>query len=345
MRYLVNASSEMKVVNHDGKEIEKIPVPKYVTINNVSSNRESEEYFYSVQSFTFPNVTYRFDPASKNSSVYREVENPINPNDFEVKQEWFVSKDGARVPVFIVHKNDIKIDNDNPTILLGYGGFSHTETPVFMRNWSSWLKRGGILALANIRGGAEFGESWHKGGMKENKQNSFNDFISAAEHLIKSGYTKKEKLGIMGGSNGGLLVSACAVQRPDLFGAVCSSVPLIDMVRFHKFGIAMRWTKEYGDPEIKEEFENIMKWSPYHNVKVGVEYPACLFLTGEKDTRVNPMHARKMTAVLQAVNNENPIYLFTEIDAGHGAGKPISKVVENSAIRITFMAERLSLDF
>ena len=212
-----------------------------------------------------------------------------------------------------------------------------------MRNNIPWIKRGGIFAIANIRGGGEFGEVWHKQGIKDKKQNSFDDFICAGEYLINKKYTNSNKLGILGGSNGGLLVSAVGIQRPELFRAICSRVPLTDMVRFPKFGIASRWVHEYGNPEIKQDLETILKWSPYHNVKKDIKYPDFLFTTAEKDTRVDPLHARKMVAMLQENNKENEVYLFTEKDAGHGSGKPIVKIVENQAMILTFFSKRLGL--
>ncbi|MFA5745062.1 MAG: prolyl oligopeptidase family serine peptidase [Candidatus Paceibacterota bacterium] len=213
-----------------------------------------------------------------------------------------------------------------------------------MRSWIPWIERGGIFVDANLRGGGEFGEKWHKAGIKENKQNSFDDFISAAEYLISEKYTNTQHLGILGASNGGLLVSAVAVQRPDLFKAVCAKVPLTDMVRFPRFGMALRWIHEYGNPEVKEDLQKILTWSPYHNVKEGVEYPATLFMTANKDTRVHPLHSRKMAALLQSVNKENNVLLFTEFEAGHGAGKPKSKVIESQSLVLTFFAKELHLN-
>lgn len=341
--YLVNASSKVFIFDHSGNEIEELQLPEFSDFSGLSTNQDEEEFFYSLDSFTFPKITYRHNPANNADEVYRKTENPIKPDDYIVKQEWFKSKDGTKIPMFIFHKKDIKIDCSNPTILYGYGGFGSISSPAFMRNHVPWLERGGVFALANIRGNGEFGEDWHKQGIKENKQNSFDDFISAGEYLIENKYTNQNKLGILGGSNGGLLTSAVAVQRPDLFKAVCSRVPLTDMVRFPLFGIASRWVHEYGNPSIKEELKNILKWSPYHNVKVGVEYPSILFTTGQKDTRVDPLHARKMSAMFQSVNKINPIYIYTETEAGHGQGKPIKKIVESTALILSFFAGKLGL--
>lgn len=252
VEYLKNACSEILIFDHAGEKIGTIPLPPYSASGGISCNREEEEFFYSVTSFTFPKITYHYDPRSKEFSTYRKTDNAINPDDYVIQQEWYVSKDSTRIPMFIFHKKGLKLEGKNPTLLYGYGGFGNSEMPAFMRNWVPWLLRGGIFAIANIRGGGEFGETWHKQGIKEHKQNSFDDFIAAAEYLIAKKYTNNEHLGITGGSNGGLLVSAVAVQRPDLFKAVCSRVPLTDMVRFPKFGMAIRWVHEYGNPENQE---------------------------------------------------------------------------------------------
>lgn len=341
--YLVNACSKVYIFDYQGNEQGELPLPAYSSVGSISTHREEKEFFYSVGSFTFPTIIYRFDCDKNNYSEYRKFDNPINPSDYVVNQEWYESKDGTKIPMFIVHKKDIKNDGNNPTILYGYGGFHSSQTPGFNRNWVPWFERNGIFVVANIRGGGEFGADWHKSAMKDKKQNSFDDFIAAAEYLIDKKYTSKDYLGILGGSNGGLLVSAVAVQKSNLFKAVCSRVPLTDMVRFHKFGMAIRWTNEFGNPEIKEELENILKWSPYHNIKDGVEYPNFLFTTGLKDSRVDPLHARKMAAILQNTNKHNNVFIVTDMEAGHGAGKPISKIVESQAFALSFFAKYLKL--
>lgn len=343
VEYLINACSEVTIFDYEGKEIGKIPLPKYSSLAGISARREEEEFFYGVDSFIFPKILYRYDPTTSAYNEYRKTDNPINPDNFEVKQEWYISKDGTNIPMFIFHKKGLIRNGKTPTILYGYGGFNNNQTPSFMKNWVPWIERNGVFAIANIRGGGEFGDKWHKGGIKENKQNSFDDFIAAGEYLISQKYTNKEHLGILGGSNGGLLVSAVGIQRPDLFNAICSKVPLTDMVRFPKFGIAVRWIHEYGNPEVKEDLENILKWSPYHNVKESIKYPDFLFTTANKDTRVDPLHARKMAAMLKGVNSENNVLVFTEMDAGHGPGKPVIKIVENQAIILTFFTMKLGL--
>ena len=345
LEYLVNVCSEVIILDHSGNEVGKIPLPQYSSLAEISARRTEKEFFYGLSSLTFPKITYRFNPDTNNYEEYQKTDNPINPSNYVIKQEWYTSKDGTNVPIFICHKKEVITNCKNPTILYGYGGFGINQIPVFfyMRNLVSWIERGGVFALANIRGGGEFGEKWHKDGIKENKQNSFDDFISAAEYLIVQNYTSADHLGIMGGSNGGLLVSAVAVQRPDLFNAVCPRVPIIDMVRFSKFGVAVNWIHEYGNPDVKSDLENILKWSPYHNVKNEVEYPGFFFTTANKDMRVNPMHAWKMTALLQSVNKKNKVFIFTETEAGHGQGKPVSKIVEVESLVLTFFSQELGL--
>ena len=343
VEYLVNVCSEVHIYNYQGKKEGEIPLPEYSNLTGISARRDQEEFFYGVDSFVFPKISYRYDPDTETYSEYRKTDNPIDPEKYTVTQEWCVSHDDTEVPLFIVHKKGVELNAANPTILSGYGGFGVSLSPAFMRNWVPWLERGGVLAVANIRGGREFGEQWHKSAMKSHKQNSFHDFIAASEYLIQQNYTSSDHLGIIGGSNGGLLVSAVGVQRPDLYAAVCARVPLTDMVRFPKFGIAIRWIHEYGNPKIKEELEHILQWSPYHTVQDGVEYPNFFFTTGEKDTRVDPLHARKLAARLEAVNEHNHVLLFTESDAGHGSGKPILKIVESQALVLSFFAQMLGL--
>lgn len=341
--YLVNACAKVEIFDHNGKWQDEIPLPSFSTLSGISTSREESEFFYGVTSFTLTKIIYRYNPDENVFVEYRKIDNPINPDDYVVKQERYLSKDGTSVPMFIFHRKDIVFDRPHPTILYGYGGFGYVASPGFMRGLVPWIERGGVYVVANIRGGGEFGEAWHKEGIKNKKQNSFDDFIFAGEYLIEQGCTSSDHLGILGGSNGGLLVSAVAVQRPDLFRVVCSKVPLTDMVRFPLFGMALRWVHEYGDPKNDDDLKNILKWSPYYNVKDKTEYPDFLFTTGEKDSRVDPLHSRKMTAILQATNKKNDILLFTEKEAGHGSGKPVKKVVENQAMVLSFFAKKLKL--
>src|SRR3989338_11312921 len=344
VEYLVNACSKVEIFDYFGKKIGDIPLPEYSSTAGLTTRRKEKEFFYGVTSFTFPKIVYRYDPVADSYGEFKRIDSPINKDDYVVRQEWFISRDKTKIPLFIFHKKGLVQNGANPAILYGYGGFGHNQSPGFMRSWIPWIERGGVFVIANIRGGGEFGKKWHTGGIKEKKQNSFDDFIAAAEYLVKEKYTTSNKLGILGGRNGGLLVSAVSLQRPDLFHAVVSRVPLTDMVRFSKFAMALRWVHEYGDPAKEDELKNILKWSPYHNVKGGVEYPATLFTTAEKDTRVDPLHSRKMAAILQSVNKKNRILLFTEIQAGHGSGKPISKIVEDQAIIISFFSQELGLE-
>ncbi len=341
--YLVNACSQVKMFDFSGAVCGELPLPPLSSITVILARSDEKEFFFGVESFTFPHVIYRFDSLSKTFPLYRKTENLIDPNDYEVKQEWFESRDKTSVPLFILHKKGLVKNGVNPTILYGYGGFGTSETPSFRSTWFPWLEQNGIFAIANIRGGGEFGKNWHKQGIKEFKQNSFDDFTAAAQFLISQKYTSTQHLGILGASNGGLLVSAVAVQHPDLFKAVCSRVPLTDMVRFPQFGIASRWVHEYGDPKDKSDLERIIKWSPYHTVKSTVTYPHFLFTTADKDSRVDPLHARKMTAALQSAHKENQVLLLTEKDAGHGMGKPIFKIVEIQSMILSFFAKELGL--
>lgn len=340
--YLVNASNQTTVLTHDAVKIGELKIPEYSTIAGVTADIKEEEYFYAITSFTIPRIIYRHNPDTKTDEIYQENYNPLDPADYVVKQEWCKSRDGEAIPIFIVHQSKLDLDSRPPTILYGYGGFGSIMSPFYFDTLIPWLKRGGVFALANIRGGGEFGEAWHQNGIKDKKQNSFNDFIAAAEYLTKN-YTSSERLGIMGASNGGLLVSAVATQRPELFKAVVSEVPLTDMARFHKFGMALRWTHEYGNPDQHDDLQRILEWSPYHNIKENVRYPHFLITTAENDTRVHPMHARKLTARLQEVSKNTDVLLYTETEAGHGAGKPVKKLIEGDSLILSFLTSKLGL--
>lgn len=341
--YLKDAHSIVELLDEQGNKLQDLELPEYATFESLSCRPDQSDFFYGFATFLTPLETYRYDPDKKRSVPYRSVEVPIDPANYTVNQEWYQSKDGTEVPMFIVRGKGVKKDGKNPTLLYGYGGYNISETPAFIRGMLPFLNRGGVYVIANIRGGGEYGHAWHIGGILENKQNSFDDFIAAAEYLIAAKYTNQNKLAIMGGSNGGLLVGACLTQRPELFKAVVCRVPLLDMVRFPKFLIASRWTSEYGDPAVKADFDRIIKWSPYHNVRPDVEYPATLFATADHDTRVEPLHARKMTALLQATNKQNPILVRTEIEAGHGAGTPLKKSIDAQADILAFLAWQLDL--
>ncbi|PSO46671.1 MAG: S9 family peptidase, partial [Parcubacteria group bacterium SW_4_46_8] len=266
VHYLVDVTSEVVAFDHDGNKQSEFPLPENSSMIGIRTDRKENRFFYSVDSFIQTRTTYEFDPKADEHIVYRQEDNPLNPDNYVVTQEWCESHDSTEVPMFVIRHEDVEPDGENPTILYGYGGYGISKTPGFSRTRVSWLNRGGVFVIANVRGGGEFGESWHKNGIKENKPNTFKDLIAAGEHLIDRGYTNSQKLGIYGGSNGGLTVGATATMRPDLLQAVCADVPLLDTVRFHKFGMAVRWIHEYGNPENKKDLERILEWSPYHNV-------------------------------------------------------------------------------
>jgi len=335
--YQQDATSRMRLIALDGKQLGEVKLPTLGNIEdlsrdyNLGGDHDGKEAFFVFQSFTIPMTAYRYDLETNQLAPWATVKAPVDPSPYEVKQVFYNSKDGTRVPMFIVHRKGLKLDGRNPTLLSGYGGFNVTNSPVFLRSSYLWLERGGVYALANLRGGAEYGEDWHRAGMLANKQNVFDDFIAAAEYLIKQKYTSSDRLAIQGGSNGGLLVGAVMTQRPELFRAVICQVPLLDMLRYQNFQIAKLWIPEYGSAENPEQFKWLYAYSPYHHVKPGTLYPATLIMTADSDTRVDPMHAKKMAAKLQAEAKngpDRPILLRIEPKAGHGAGKPISKLVE-----------------
>jgi prolyl oligopeptidase len=267
---------------------------------------------------------------------------PINPDEIEVKQVWYPSKDGTKIPMFLVARKGLALDGDRPVYLTGYGGFNVSNTPDFSAVAAIWAGMGGVYAVPNLRGGGEFGENWHRAGMMERKQNVFDDFIAAAEWLVQNRYTKPARLAIEGGSNGGLLMGAMMTQRPDLFGAVLCWAPLLDMVRYHKMSVGSWWATEYGSANDPKQFEFLRRYSPYHNVKQGTAYPAILFMSGDSDTRVDPAHARKMTALMQTANgSSNPILLRYDIKGGHSGIGNVNKNVEEQVDRLSFLASRL----
>jgi prolyl oligopeptidase len=343
--YERNATSEIKVFSTDGRFLGDVRLPGLGSVTGFGGEWDSKEMFFGFQSFTVPASVYRIDLTQPNalstSAVWAKIDAPsINPSDYEVKQVWYVSKDGTRVPMFIFHKKGLELNGHSPTLLTGYGGFNISLTPTFTGDRYLWLQRGGVFAVANLRGGAEFGEEWHRAGMLDKKQNVFDDFTAAAEYLIEQKYTDRERLAIRGGSNGGLLMGAMLTQHPDLFRAVVCQVPLLDMLRYQNFQIAKLWIPEYGSAEVPEQFEWLYAYSPYHHVKKGTQYPATLFMTAESDTRVDPLHAKKMAALLQAEaanGKDRPILLRIETRAGHGAGKPITKILDELTDMYSFL--------
>jgi prolyl oligopeptidase len=338
VNYLESVNSRVKILDAAGKPIRDITFPSLGTVTAVAGRWDSHEAFYTFTSFAQPATIYRYDVATGKQDVWARVKAPIDPAQFQVRQVWYPSKDKTRVPMFLVYKKGLKLDGNRPTLLYGYGGFLVNETPAFRTDAVIFAEHGGIFALPNLRGGGEFGEKWHLAGMQANKQNVFDDFTSAAEWLIENGYTKPAHLAISGGSNGGLLVGAALTQRPDLFQAVACQYPLLDMVRYQRFLLGKLWIPEYGSSEDAKEFEVLYKYSPYQHVKKGEKYPAALFVTGDSDTRVAPLHARKMTALVQAsTGSDRPVMLRYDTKAGHSAGLPVSKQVEELTDVLSFL--------
>lgn len=330
-----------KVFQYDiatGKLEREIPMPGLGTAWGFGGNRDDKDLFYTFTSFTVPNTIYRYNLVSGESSIFRQPEVKFNPADYETKQVFYASKDGTKIPMFITHKKGIKLDGTAPTLLYAYGGFNISETPYFNPTNLVLLENGGIFVTANLRGGGEYGEKWHKGGMLLNKQNVFDDFIAAAEYLIKEKYTSKESLAIEGGSNGGLLVGACMTQRPDLYAVAFPAVGVMDMLRFHKFTVGYGWVVEYGSSEkSKADFENLYRYSPLHNLKAGTSYPATMITTADHDDRVVPAHSFKFAATLQEKHKgKAPVLIRIETQAGHG-GSSLTKRIEESTDIWSFM--------
>lgn len=343
--YLKDARSQIKIYDTKGAFIREVELPGIGSVGGFNGRKSDTETFYVFTSFTTPGTIYRYDMVTGKSTVFREPKVDFNADNYETKQIFYKSKDGTQVPMFIVSKKGIKLDGNNPTYLYGYGGFNLSLTPSFSVTSLIWMEMGGVYVVANIRGGGEYGEEWHQAGMKDKKQNVFDDFIAAAEWLIDNDYTKSEKLAIAGGSNGGLLVGACMTQRPDLFGAALPAVGVMDMLRFHKFTIGWAWVPEYGSSENPEEFKTLYAYSPLHNLKPGTAYPATLITTADHDDRVVPAHSFKFAAALQAAHDgEAPVLIRIETKAGHGAGKPTAKIIEEVADKWAFLVKTLGID-
>jgi len=337
-QYSHNASSELKVFGADGSVAGDIALPQIGTVAGITGHWESTEAFLSFQSFAIPSTVYRYDLAKHDLAVWAKPNIPVDGNAFEVKQVWYGSKDKTRIPMFLFYKKGLKLDGSNPTLMTAYGGFDVSETPGFRDDAVIWAEHGGVFALPNLRGGGEFGEDWHHAGMLDKKQNVFDDFFAAAEWLIANRYTRAPQLAITGRSNGGLLMGAAMTQRPDLFGAIVCGYPLLDMVRYHNFLVARYWVTEYGSSDDAAQFPALYAYSPYHHVVKGTKYPAILFLTGDSDTRVAPLHARKMTAEMQAAQGgDKPILLLYDTKLGHSEGRPVSKIVEEDTQVLDFL--------
>lgn len=341
---LHKATSQVRLHDLHGKMKSEVALPTLGSVAGLSGEHDGKELFFGFHSFTLPVRIIRVDLATNGTAVWNKVTADIDFDAYEVKQVEYPSKDGTMVTMFLASKKGMKRDGKNPTLLYGYGGFNISLTPSFAASRFLFLERGGVLAIANLRGGGEYGEEWHQKGMLGNKQNVFDDFIAAAEWLIKEKVTNRDRLAIQGGSNGGLLVGAALTQRPDLFRAVVCQVPLLDMIRYHRFQIARLWIPEYGSSENSEQFNWLSRYSPYHHVKKGTAYPATLIATAESDTRVDPLHARKMTALLQAsTSSDQPILLRLEAKAGHGAGKPRGKQLEELTDIYAFLFAKLGM--
>jgi prolyl oligopeptidase len=345
VNYLADAQSRVELVRLDGSPIEQLHLPAIGTAYGFGGLRKDTETFYQFSNFTTPGTTYRLDMKTRKSTLFRQPKLLFDPALYETKQIFAESKDGTRVPMFISHKKGLVLDGTAPTLLYAYGGFNISLMPEFSPSHVMWMEMGGVYAQASLRGGGEYGEAWHDAGTRVRKQNVFDDFISLAEWLITNKYTAPKRLAISGGSNGGLLVAACELQRPDLFGAVVAQVGVMDMLRFDKFTIGWAWKEEYGSPsEDEAEFRAIYKYSPLHNIRQGVSYPATLIMTGDHDDRVFPAHSFKYTARLQAAQTgTNPILIRVETRAGHGAGMPLSKRIEATVDQFAFMADQLQL--
>jgi len=342
--YLKDAYSQVKVYSLDGKFLRNVNLPGIGSEGGFEGKRSDRETFYSYTSFTTPGTVYRYDLVTGTSTVFRAPKVDFRPEDYTVEQVFYPSKDGTRIPLFLIHKKGIQLNGRNPTLLYGYGGFDISITPSFSVATLVWLEMGGVYAVANLRGGGEYGEAWHEAGMKLKKQNVFDDFIAAGEWLIAQGYTSKAKLAIAGGSNGGLLVGACETQRPDLYGACLPAVGVMDMLRFNRFTVGWGWTSDYGTPDDPEEFKALYAYSPLHHIRPGTVYPPTLITTGDHDDRVVPAHSFKFAATLQAAQaGPAPILIRVETRAGHGAGKPTAKIIAEAADKWAFLVQSLQM--
>ena len=344
VNYLDNVKSRVSVYDPSGEHVRDVEFPALGSVSAVYSEWESDEAFFSYSSFHIPSTIYRDVVSTGERSVWARLAVPVDSDQFELEQVFITSKDGTRVPMFLLYGKGTKLDGKNPTLLYGYGGFNVSLTPSFSARAVSWVEQGGVYAVANLRGGGELGEQWHEAGMLENKQNVFDDFYAAARWLIDRGYTNPDRLAIAGGSNGGLLVGAAMTQHPELFRAVVCSYPLLDMVRYHQFLVARFWVPEYGSSEDPEQFNVLRAYSPYHNVKPGTKYPALMLITGDSDTRVDPLHARKMAALMQASSTDDrPMLLHYDTKAGHSRGRPVSTRIEDLAYELGFLYNQLGV--
>ncbi len=346
VQYMQDASDHLYIYDTEGKRLNEIELPTVGSVGGISANKEDDFIFYSFTSYTYPTTIYKYDLQTGETEVFFKPEVKFDPTEYETKQVFYPSKDGTMIPMFITMKKGLKRDGNNPALLYGYGGFNISLTPGFNPANLVFLEAGGIYCVANLRGGGEYGEAWHEAGMKENKQNVFDDFIAAAEYLIREKYTRPEKLAIRGGSNGGLLVGAVMTQRPDLFAVALPAVGVMDMLRFHKFTVGHGWVVEYGSSDSAEQFEYLYKYSPLHNIREGVSYPATLITTGDHDDRVVPAHSFKFAATLQEKQaGDKPVLIRIETKAGHGGGKPINMIIDEYADIWAFVFYNLGMQY
>ena len=338
----IDVLTRVRIHGLDGTPERELAAPGVGMMSVTGARRSEREFYYSFGSYNRPATLYRYDFATQTSAVFREPKVAFDAAAYEVKQVFYPSKDGTKIPLFLTHRKGLKLDGSAPVLLYGYGGFNISATPAFSPSVAVWLEMGGIYAHAALRGGGEYGRAWHEAGRLKNKQNTFDDFIAAAEWLIANRYTRSGRLAIQGGSNGGLLVGACLLQRPELFGAALPAVGVLDMLRYHKFTVGAGWRSDYLSSETKEGFEGLMKYSPLHNVRPGGRYPATLITTGDHDDRVVPAHSFKFAAALQAAQaGPAPILIRVETNAGHGAGKATTKVIAERADMYAFLVKNL----
>ncbi len=343
LSYLHNAHSEMELRDLNGKLVRKVELPGLGSSGGMVGNPDEDDAYFYYSSFTDTPQIYKTSIASGKTALWEKLDIPVDTSNFTTDQVWYTSKDGTKVSMFVVHRKDVELNGDNPTLLYGYGGFSVNMEPSFSARVVMWLEHGGVYAVPNLRGGGEYGEAWHRAGMLDRKQNVFDDYIAAAEWLIANKWTKPERLAIYGGSNGGLLVGAAMTQRPDLYKAVVCAVPLLDMVRYHLSGSGKTWIVEYGSADDPKLFDAIYKYSPYHAVKQGTKYPAMLMLSADSDDRVDPMHARKFTAAIQAASTGGPTLLRIEKNAGHGGSDYTKREIEQGVDTYAFLMHELGM--
>jgi prolyl oligopeptidase len=343
-RYLRDARAAVRIHEMNGAVVRDVQLPGIGSVRGFGGRQDDPETFYTFAGFTTPAAVYRYDVRTGETSLFRAPQVKFDPGAYESKQVFYTSKDGTRIPMVVSHRKGIALDGDNPVLLDGYGGFNYSFTPYFSPANAVWMEMGGVYAVANIRGGGEYGKEWHEAGMKDRKQNVFDDFIAAGEWLVANGYTRPARLAITGASNGGLLVGACLLQRPDLFGATLPGVGVMDMLRFNKFTIGWAWTSDYGSPEDPKEFPALRAYSPLHNIRKGVSYPATLITTGDHDDRVVPMHSFKFAAALQAAQaGPAPVLIRIETRAGHGGGKPTAMRIDEYADQYAFLVRTLGM--